>query len=244
MSRKYLHAAKCSQMSSPKTGTGTGGDMCTEAVGSMIECTYKLGPKAKAGVAPEEIMHDLTAWIPNNGGNPNRSHLENFGVWFPTWLKTYGYDHILHLAPYATLDFDHIIQIVDKQLLGVAGFNDYVNLRLADGSNPYKWNDPHGLGHVLLIVGYDTDKHTVVVHDPLRADPSGQPADYSWSGFEAAKFASLTEVVGPKLPYAVDTETQPAPAPDPQAELAAWRAYGAAVEAALVTLGKLPKPPS
>lgn len=216
MSRKIIQAAKCSQMSNPTAGTGQGNDMCTEAVGSMINCTYKLGPKAKAGVSPEQIMHDLTAWIPNNGGNPDVSHLENFGIWFPNWLQTFGYTQIslnnVHNPVYKT-----IIEVIDQGHIAVGGFDDYRQLRLADGSNPYQWNpttEPGPAGHVLLIVGYDTDvsPNTVIVHDPLRADPSGQPADYSWASIQAAGFSDCTQVMGAALPYLVDT-SQPPPAP-------------------------------
>jgi hypothetical protein len=226
-------------MDSPKTGTGSGHDRCTEAVVAMVNCTYKLGPKAKEGVPPEQIMLDLTEYLNNGSDN---SAPENLGIWFPAWLARYGYDKVISLNNVHNPSFLTVQEVIDNGHIAVGGFNDYVSLRLADGSNPYKWSDPHGLGHVLLIVGYDSDKHTVVVHDPLRANPDGQPADYSWQGFVDAGFADCTQIVGAKLPYSVDTDTTPAP-PSLDNELAAWRAYGAAVEAALVNLGKLPKPP-
>jgi hypothetical protein len=49
----------------------------------------------------------------------------------------------------------------------------------------------------------------VVVHDPLRPDPGGQPADYSWAGFQAAKFHDLCEVHGAAL-LLVDGQGNPA----------------------------------
>lgn len=210
MPHKIIQAAKCSQMSAPSAGTGQGNDMCTEAVGSMINCTYRLGPKARAGVAAEEIMHDLTAWIPNNGGNPNVSHLENFGIWFPTWLQTFGYDKILSLNNVHDPVYLTIMEVINQAHVAVGGFKDYRQLRLANGGNPYQWNpetEPGPAGHVLLIVGYNTDvsPNTVIVHDPLRADPSGQPAEYSWASIQAAGFSDCTQIIGPALPYAVNS---------------------------------------
>ncbi|HEU5367580.1 MAG TPA: hypothetical protein VFU69_03915 [Ktedonobacterales bacterium] len=198
MSRKVLKAAKCSQMSNPTAGTGSGGDRCTEAVGAMIDATYKIGPWAKDGKhTVEQIMYQFTENL-NHGSNTSAP--EN-ASWIGDWLKQNTGGKIT-LGDVQWPGFEQVVACIDQGHVAIGGFDDYVNLRLANGQNPYKWNDPHGLGHVLLIVGYDTDKHTVVVHDPLRADPGGQPADYSWAGFQAAKFHDLCEVHGPALPLA------------------------------------------
>ncbi len=254
MSRKYLHAAKCSQMSSPKTGTGQGNDLCTEAVGAMIDATYKLGPKAKAARTPEDvevIMHDLCAWIPNNGGNRNVSHLENFGIWFPDWLRTYHYDHLLSLNNVHNPRFLTIQEVINNGHIAVGGFNDYRQLRLANGGNPFAWNPAHEppAGHVLLIVGYDDNysggQPSVIVHDPLRGY-DGQPVDYSFASFEKAGFADCTQIVSaagvPALSYAFNSETQPAPTQDPQAELAAWQDFGKAIDPLVAALANLKHP--
>ncbi len=255
MSRKYLHAAKCSQMSSPKQGQGSGGDRCTEACAAMIDVTYGLGPKARAAKTPEDveaIMYDLVGVFPGNALGARVSHLENFGVAFPQWLHRWGYDKIISLKNVHNPSFLTVKEVIDAGHIAVGGFNDYRQLRLANGGNPFAWNPANEppAGHVLLIVGYDDNysggQPSVIVHDPLRGY-DGQPVDYSFASFVKAGFADCTQVVPaagvPALSYAFNSETQPAPAPDPQAELAAWRTYGAAVEAALVTLGKLPKPP-
>jgi len=101
MSQKYLQAAKCSQMSSPKPGTGSGGDRCTEACAAMIDATYKLGPAARAAKTAadvEAIMYALVGVFPNNAAGSVVSHLENFGVAFPNWLQRFSYNTIISLA--------------------------------------------------------------------------------------------------------------------------------------------------
>ncbi len=196
MSRKVLQAAKCCQMSNPTEGTGSGGDRCTEAVGAMIDATYKIGPWARDGKhTVEQIMYQFTENL-NHGSDVSTPKNAS---WINDWLKqnTGGQ---MSLGDVVWPKFQDVVACIDRGHIAIGGFDDYVNLRLANGQNPYKWNDPHGLGHVLLIVGYDTNKQTVVVHDPLRANPSGQPADYSWAGFQAAKFHDLCEVHGAALP--------------------------------------------
>jgi hypothetical protein len=183
-------------MSSPKTGTGSGGDRCTEAVGAMIDATYKIGPWSKDGKhTVEQIMYQFTEML-NNGRDV--SVPEN-ASWIGNWVRQNSNGQIT-ISDKVWPGFQDVVACIDRGHIAIGGFDDYVSLRLSNGQNPYKWNDPHGLGHVLLIVGYDTDKHVVVVHDPLRADPDGQPADYSWAGFQAAKFHDLSEVHGPPLP--------------------------------------------
>ncbi len=203
VSRKVLQAAKCSQMSNPGEGTGSGGDRCTEAVGAMIDATYKIGPWAKDGKhTVEQIMYQFTENL-NHGSDTSAP--EN-AAWIGDWLRqnTGGQ---MSLGEVTSPSYQDVVACVDRGHIAIGGFNDYVNLRLSNGENPYKWNDPHGLGHVLLIVGYDTEKQVVVVHDPLRADPGGQPADYSWAGFVAAQFHDLCEVQGAALPLAEGSES-------------------------------------
>jgi hypothetical protein len=202
MSRKVLQAAKCCQMSDSKAGTGSGGDRCTEAVGAMIDATYKIGPWTKDGQhTVEQIMYQFTENL-NRGSNTSAP--EN-ASWIATWLRDNTGDQ-MSISDITWPSYQDVVACVDRGHIAIGGFDDYVSLRLADGQNPYKWNDPHGLGHVLLIVGYDSDKQVVVVHDPLRADPGGQPADYSWAGFQAAKFHDLSEVHGTPLPLVEGSE--------------------------------------
>ena len=195
MARKMLAAAKCSQMSNPTSGTGSGGDRCTESCAAIIANTYKipipgLDVNTRTG---EQVMYWFTQML-NKGSNV--SALEN-AAWINKWMVAHGGPGLSNKhAP----SYQDIINMVDAGHIGVGGFNYYENLRLSSGGNPYKWTD-HGLaGHVLIIVGYDTGKQSVIVHDPLRADPSGQPADYSWTSFGSAGFSDLSTVMGAQLP--------------------------------------------
>lgn len=248
MSRKYLAAAKCSQMTSPKTGTGSGRDACTEADVTMIDITYGLGPKARAAKTmddAEAILNDLIAYL--NPTHPTYSAMENLGVWFPAWLKRYGYDKLLSLSNMHNPNFSNVKEVIDRQQIAVIGVNDYRHLTDYSGGNPFTWNALREApaGHVLLLVGYDDnfrDKYgqTVIVHDSLRAY-DGMPWDYSFKSLQAAGFSDLTEIVGPKLPYVVNSDTAPVAPPDPATQLAAWQAFGDSVEKLLLTF---PKPPA
>lgn len=195
MSRRILRATKCCQMTNAKAGTGSGGDRCTEACGAIIATTYKIGPHAQAGDSAEQIMYAFTEWLNNGSDN---SVPEN-ASWIGDWLRQNSSSQIT-LGDIVWPGFQDVINCINRGHIAIGGFDDYASLRLVDGSNPYQWTDPPGLGHVLIIVGYDTDKQAVIVHDPLRADPDGQPADYSWTSFQAAKFHDLIEVNGPALP--------------------------------------------
>lgn len=189
MGRKVLKAAKCSQMSNPHEGTGNGGDRCTEACAAIVAKTYSvplpgLDIKRMSG---EQVMYYFTQML-NKGSNT--SALED-AAWINRWMGEHNGPLLgnVHLPSY-----QNIVDMIDRGHIGIGGFNNYAALRLSSGGNPYQWTDPSGLGHVLVIVGYDTAARTVIVHDPLRADPSGQPADYSWASFGAAGFADLSEV--------------------------------------------------
>lgn len=193
MARKVLKAAKCSQMSNPRDGTGNGGDRCTEACAAIIADTYQLKiPGLAANHTTEAVMYYFTQML-NKGRNV--SALEN-AAWIGKWMSEHGGPKIgnKHLPGFAD-----IVACIDRGHIAIGGFNAYENLRLSTGQNPYKWTD-HGLvGHVLIIVGYDTTNKTVIVHDPLRANPSGQPADYTFTSFQKAGFADLSEVNGDGL---------------------------------------------
>lgn len=192
--RVVLTAAKCSQMSHPTTGTGSGGDRCTEACGAMIDATYQVSALAKSGASPETIMFRFTEML-NNGSDS--SVPENF-IWFSNWLKSNTHGQ-MYTSDVVWPSYDDFVKAINRGHMIVAGLDDYVNLRLINGQKPWPWNDPHGLGHVLVVIGYDTSNGALVVHDPLRADPSGMPADYSWTSFQAAQCHDLIEVIGPSL---------------------------------------------
>lgn len=195
---KILPAAKCSQMSNPKAGTGSGGDRCVEATCAMIDATYKIGPKAKEGMDPERLMYSFTEdW--NDGSDisalESAARIDTFLAQSKSGVKssTVG-------GTYA-----NVTTIVDRGHIAYSGVNDYRKLRLGSGDNPYMWDvdtQPGPAGHVLLIVGYGPG--VVSVHDPLRA-LAGQPADYSIESFEAAGWQVIGEIVGPRL----DTPEQP-----------------------------------
>lgn len=209
MPRKVLKASTGSQMTNPTSGTGSGLDRCTEMTASMILKTYSAGPWAS--LSTYAMMLKLTEML-NNGRDS--SVPENMGVWFPAFMKKYSITSFT-LKNTVWPGFSTVVDCIDRGHVAIGGFNNYAALRLSNGQNPYKWTDPPNLGHVLLIVGYDLEQQHVIVHDPLRADPSGQPADYSWKSFQNAVFHDCTEVVGAALPYTVNTAAAPEPAPAP-----------------------------
>lgn len=201
MTRILLDWPKGSQMTNLQTATGSGGNRCTEMLGAMTDVAFQLGPSAKAGKTTEQIMYELTEYL--NAGRDTSSP-ENMGVWFSAWLHKNGYDQIIRLSNTTNPTFQTVIAAINRQHVCIGGFNNYINLRLLGGGDPWTWPDNgsyaathQGEGHVLAIVGYDTDKQTIIVHDPLRADPNGQPAEYTWASFEAAVFHDCTEIIGP-----------------------------------------------
>lgn len=182
--------AKCSQMSSPKTGTGSGGDRCCEATLAMIDKTYKLGPLAKSGASAEDIMYAFTKqW--NSGSTTSAleptSRIDDFmGGRGATW-GTQRWNGA----------FANVQTVIDRGHIAYAFVRDYRQLRLLGGGNPFAWapeREPLA-GHILLIVGYDDG---ILVHDPLRG-LDGQPASYSVTSFEAAGWESVGEIIGPRL---------------------------------------------
>ncbi len=181
-------------MSSPD-GTGNGGDRCSEMVASMIDFTYKIGPWTRDGThTTRDVMFEFTRML-NNGSDVSAP--EN-ADWIDGWLRQNTSGQI-RLYDTANPTYSDIVLMIERGHVGIGGFNDYISLRLANGAKPYAWNDPHGLGHVLLIVGYNSADKTIAVHDPLLKE-SLQPSWYSWAGFQAAGFADLAEVNGPALP--------------------------------------------
>lgn len=204
MSVQLQGVIPCSQMDNPQAGTGTGGDRCTEACASMIDCTYRLGPLAKTidtGANPqdvaEQVMYQLTQML-NNGSNV--SHLEDFGVWVPEWLSSNGYDKTVTLNNVHNPGWNDIMADINRGHMAVIGVNDYTQLHLVGGGDPYQWpeNAANAGGHVLMLIGYDPANQNIVVIDPLRGF-SGDPAVYTFASLQAAGFSDLTEVVGPAL---------------------------------------------
>ncbi|GEM_PF-2014530 len=200
-----LNAAKCSQIADAGNGTTSRGDRCTEVICAMIDATYQISQQARNGAAPEDLMQTLAQTF-NQGravGVPEDV------AWIGNWLKEYSKGSVA-LKHVAVPGYQEIIESVNRGHVAIGGFSDYVNLQLVDGSHPYEWNDPHGLSHIVLIVGYDDETQAVVVHDPLRS-ASGQPADYSWQSFQAAQFYVLSEVSGPSLLLSGHGESTSAP---------------------------------
>lgn len=227
--RKYVAAARCSQMSNPTQGTGSGGNRCSEAVVSMIDCTYRLGPLAKTigqpGVDPdkvaEQIMFDLTKAL-NSGSSSGVP--EDLQVWFPQWLKNNGFESLVQLQSEIPLTFEHAKEIVDRQHVAVLFIRDFSKLKTFDGQNPYTFPENDHVGHYVLLVGYDDDfidrtgKHwgnTLILNDPLRADPKGMPWDYNYQSVKDSN-ASLSEVSGAALPFMTHSPIPPAPSPAPK----------------------------
>ena len=212
MTRVFLPAAKVSQMSHPQLGTGTGNNDCTEAVWTMVDYTYLLGPSAQQGVDPELVLRDFSIMLngPQDIGKP-----QDIGVWVPQWLSDHKITSV-SLAAAIPLTYADCKRIVDAGHVAVIQVADYSGLKTFSGGNPYQWNaaSDHA-GHVLLLVGYDDDfvdgagKHwgtTLIVHDPLRA-LDGMPFDYQYQSIKSA-LAKLLEVNGASL-------LPPPPAPPP-----------------------------
>lgn len=186
--------AKCSQMDNPTAGSGTGGDRCTEACGAIIVETMGISPLAGTKHTAEDTMYYFTRML-NHGSNV--SALES-AAWIDSWLRDKSKNKVF-LSNIHGPSFQDIVKMIDAGQIGIAGFNMYENLRLYNGQNPYKWTDHGAIGHVIIVIGYDSTRQTVIVHDPLRADPSGQPADYRWDSFLNAQFSDLSAVHGKAL---------------------------------------------
>lgn len=196
---KILVAAKCSQMSNPKAGTGSGGDRCVEATCAMIDATYKYGPKAAAGADPETLMADFVQeW--NGTGAVNSAMEPNSRI--DDFLKEYDIT-VNAVSGF----FSNVQQIVDRGHIAYTQVNDYRKLELLGGGNPYQWDaaSQPAAGHMLLVVGYGNG---VVVHDPLRAI-GGMPAEYSVTAFEAAGWNTIGEIMGAAL-----SDGTPSPGPE------------------------------
>jgi hypothetical protein len=212
MTRVFLPgAAKCSQLSDPIHGTGSGGNRCTEACAAMVDVTYKIGPSAQNGADPERIMYDFTEWLNNNS---DLSSLED-PIWISDWVQQHSNGQIT-ISSVSGASFEDCKACVGRGHIAVLQLGDYSLLRAYDGSNPYQWN-PAGehSGHVILMIGYDDNfggfGPTLVVNDPLRG-LTGQPWDYSWSSVQAAGILHLMEVNGPAL-----APSAPIPPPAPPA---------------------------
>ncbi len=197
--RLVLPAAKCCQMINPKgtgaqTGTGSGGDRCWPAVLAMIDATYKIGPHAKAGESGESLMLQFTEW--EYGGDIAKP---SNGIYAVDWIKEHSGGAIT--VEIAQPTYNTLKGAVQAGHVVIAQVRDYRALRLANGGNPYQWNTATQppAGHALLFVGFDDAHDIIIVHDPLRADPSGQPADYSLQSISEAGWYYAGVVEGPNL---------------------------------------------
>ncbi len=174
----------------------------------MIDATYKLSQQAREGSDPQKLMQALIQTF-----NQDRDvGVPEDATWVDTWLKQYSKGAVT-ISHQSVPDYQDIVACVNRGHVAIGALSDYVNLQLVDGSRPYEWTDPHGLSHLVLIVGYDDATQAVVVHDPLRI-LDGQPADYSWSSFQAAQFYALSEVNGPSLLPASSSPLERVAVPD------------------------------
>lgn len=177
-------------------GSGSGGDRCTEADGAIIDFAYQIGPWTRDGShTTRDVMFQFTEML--NAGS-TVSAPEDLYSWFGQWLQQ-NTGGAISLGNVNNPSFADLVIVIERQHIAVARFTNYINLTLADGAKPYPWTDPQGLGHVVMVVGYDSSNQTIAVHDSLLAE-SRQPSWYSWQGFQDAGFANLYEVNGPALP--------------------------------------------
>ena len=192
--RKYLASvAKISQMLPGSVdGTGQGGDRCEPTCAAMIDVTYQLGPSAKAGEAPEQIMEDIARW--RNGGALSGPPE---GPWLGDWVTSISSGTVTLQAISSTPEA--IETSISAGNMIYAGIDDYGQQRLEDGSDPYQWPETEHAGHVEIIAGFDdSNGFAPLLHDPLRGT-NGMPAAYSWQSMLNAGL-HLYRVAGPALP--------------------------------------------
>jgi hypothetical protein len=209
MPSKLLFAEPCSQMDDPINGTGSGGDRCTYAVFAAMDKTSGAGPQARAGASCQQIMYErvFQDWKGRVAKPMN-------AVWVGNALKSISGGKVW-MTNKTSPCFVDIVAAIDRNHICMAGFNDYNKLKLADGKSPYSWRDPNGLGHVVVVVGYDSDKQTVWVQDPLLAEKR-MPCEYSWASFQAAQFSDLSELEGFQCKVVQQATKAPTPQPAPQ----------------------------
>lgn len=167
-------------------GYGSGGNRCTEACNAGIAWKLNLANVQGRFTYPEDVMFWFTEQ--RNGGRD--VSVPRNGQEVVDWVNANGGKMWGIGATYAD-----IVAMVNRGNVGMAGFGDYNKLTKANGQSPYSWHDPDGDGHVLMVVGYNTDvsPNTIFVHDSLLGD-NAQPTEYSWAGFQNAQFNSLAEV--------------------------------------------------
>lgn len=200
MTRIVLPVPPCSQMSNPKSGTGTGRDQCTEACGAMMDKAFQIGPQARAGVPNEQLMREFTEWL-NHGSDT--SALEPFG-WVAAWIEQHSEIKVPMIRP----AFNDLRIAISGGHPVIMGVRDYRKLRLADGGNPYQWyaSKASPAGHELVGVGFDDEQEQIIVNDPLRAD-GGQPAAYSIQSIAEAGWSYAAAVGAPTNPNDASTAT-------------------------------------
>ncbi|MGH9637997.1 MAG: LysM peptidoglycan-binding domain-containing protein [Candidatus Angelobacter sp.] len=189
--------AKCSQMSNPKAGTGSGGDRCTEAVAAMVDATYKIGPDAQAGKDPEALMLDFTEWL-NHGSDV--SGLED-PAWVAKWVAEHSQDvKLVEVPP----DHASIVKAIAAGHMVLLNVQDYRQIRTFDGKVPWPFDlsKADKAGHFFAIVGWrdswQSSSPTLIALDPLRS-LSGMPWDYSEQSIIEAGVNHVWEVEGPSL---------------------------------------------
>src|SRR5215468_5346022 len=110
-------------MTHPGDGTGSGGNRCTEAVGAMIDATYKIGPWAKDGQhTVEQIMFQFTENL-NHGSDVSTP---KNAVWISNWLSQNANGQ-MSLSDVVWPKFEDVVASIDRGHIAVGGFDDYVN---------------------------------------------------------------------------------------------------------------------
>lgn len=179
----------------PEEGIGDGGDRCTAAEAARANTLYGIGPKAKAGVSPQQIMYDFVAY---RGFSISMTPQDP--IWIADWIHAHSSTISVNILQNPSLQqLQACIQRGHMAILQVAS---YGLLKTFNGGDPYKWTPPKTpAGHVLSLSGYDENFQgvpTLIVNDPLRA-LSDQPYDYSWASFQQAHILRAFEIVGPSL---------------------------------------------
>src|SRR5215468_4677683 len=105
-------------MTHPGDGTGSGGNRCTEAVGAMIDATYKIGAWAKDGQhTVEQIMYQFTEHL-NRGSDT--SVPEN-ASWISNWVRD-NTNGQMTVGDVVWPSFQDVVACVDRGHIAVGGF--------------------------------------------------------------------------------------------------------------------------
>lgn len=187
---------KCSQMSNPLQGIGSGGDRCTFAVIAMLLKTFKQGIGANPKLSAENIMYSLTEQY-NNGSDISQPMSD----WWDAYFTAHP-DISIRMTPIEDTP-TAVLQALIRGHVVFCGLNNYARQRTWDNGDPYAWVETpgHPEGHVELLVGIDDfyqGRDTYIVQDPLRG-VNAMPWDYLINSVHDAG-CHFYEVIAPPLP--------------------------------------------